>query len=239
MPRRASHRLKLVTLPPQLVGEAPPIVLDSVGFGDVDRPEQDRIDREGEKGNRLIDKAKPAQLHLLERLAASAGDQGVRFRSIAVLEAFLSATRALTITAAKALADDKLAALWRDAEAKTPAKLRDAAPEPELLLHFASSGKAKQKLALEVVGRVGPAPKVPDRVAQEAQIGSFMIGKASLAQSALLERLVRAAGPDGLRFAVVSTLAKFFAVTRTLTPSAAAKLSDDQIAKLWQEASSD
>lgn len=237
--RRASHSLRFITLPPRLVGKAPPLTIQPVRFGDVDPPEQKRIEREARKAYDLITKATQAQQNLLVRLAKPAGEDGIRFRSIKRLEAFLKDTRAFSDDAVKQLSDEKLDALWREAETHEPASLRDAPPEPELHLHDTTRGAGKPKLAVDVVGRVGPEPRTPDRVAVDAHVAGVLLDKASATQTSLIERLVRVAGPQGLRFAVVTTLAKFMAATRELTPEAAAKLSDEELAKIWHGAAKD
>jgi hypothetical protein len=240
MARRASHKLTTIKLPEGLKGRVPPLSLSSVGHEDVDDSERDRIGSEGSKGAWLITKARPAQQQLLERLARAAGDRGVRFRSIAVLESFLAATRSMDAKAAKALSDDQLAKLWRDAETSEPTEVGAATPEPQLRVQLAKGAKAKQPtLAVEVVGRTKPAPAIPDRAAQEAHIGGVLLAKAKPAQSSLLERLVRNAGADGLHFPVLSVLTRFLAATRTLTVKAATTLSDEELAKLWHDASDD
>ena len=228
MARRAKLKLVMMDKPE---AKAPGVGIMTVGAQEVDDAERDRIGAEAPKAALLVSKAKRGQQVLLERLARAAGPRGVQFLLGSTLEAFLAATKSLDAKAAAALSDAQLAALWREAE-RGERELRSAPGEPELRMVLTKTGS----VTFEVVGRSGRAPTVPDRIAQEAHIAGVLISKASPAQVALVERVARAVGDAGVRFPFVSMLAKFLAATRKLDPKAAAKLSDDQVAALWRDA---
>lgn len=236
MARRASLQLGAFEVPERWKGKVPAVGLASVGAAEVDDAERDRIGAEVSKGNQLIAKAKRSQQQLLERLARAAGPRGARFLLLSTLERFLATTKSLDAKKAAALSDAELGELWHKAEA-VEATLRSAPPEPEVRMSLTGAARGTApSLTFEVVGRVGPEPTIPDRIAQEAHIAAVLISKASPAQVALVERVARAAGDAGVQFPFVTMLAKFLAATRTLDEKAAAKLSDDEVARLWRDA---
>src|SRR4051794_36038148 len=72
-----------------------------------------------------------------------------------------------------------------------------------------------------------------ERIWREVQTGQQLIKKAKRPQQLLLDRLVRAAGPRGLRFRLLSTLEQFLAATKSVDAKRASTPSDAELAKLW------
>jgi hypothetical protein len=94
----------------------------------------------------------------------------------------------------------------------------------------------RPRLAVFPADHFGTAPEEHDRIAREASLASHLVGRASLAQARLLERLANAATGHRLRFVFVATLERFLAATVALDPAAAAALSDAELAARWQTA---
>lgn len=226
MARRAKLHLFVLDPPLRSHGKSRGVGVTSVEYEEVDDAERERIGAEAPKAAQLVAKASRGQQLLLERLARAAGPRGVRFLLRSTLETFLATTMSVDAKSAAALSDAELATLWRDAE-RGEEELRKIPPEPELRMFLAP------ELTVEVVGRRGPTPTIPDAIERDANGSRWLISKASPAQISLLERVSR--GP-GVQFPFASMLAKFLAATRTLDEKAAAKLSDAQVAELWRTA---
>jgi hypothetical protein len=236
MMRRAN--IQIVSIPKRRGrqrGDWPPLGLSTSDREGTTEAERDRVAREAGKATLLLSKAKQGQRTLLERLARDAGEDGIKFPTVGILERFLAATAKLDAKAAAALPDDQVAALWREVGGTSPGQPQRVPIPHEALMRLRSKGKPGA-FELDTITDAQTPPEERERIAQDAHVGRIILEKATSTQRSVLERFVKCAGERGLRFAFVAQLARFLGAVHSLQPKVAAKLSDDDLAALWRDA---